>query len=230
MPVFTQILLALAPGGRGRQDDIPFVSLEAPMQAVHPGARAVRVLRVGVAPVFSAVAAYEHYAPLTAWLSQRLERPVDVVQRGTYHEMNELTRRGAVDAAFVCSGPWLLSGDGLAVLAVPMIQGSPTYQAVCLVPVQQGAIESEGAITLSARRDGEHGVVAERDDGPGVPAELAPRLFDPFFTTKEPGRGTGLGLSVSQELVSAMGGRLFLLPGDGPGACFEIWFPLEVSA
>jgi len=97
------------------------------------------------------------------------------------------------------------------------------------------ALEGHGSIVVSGRRERDdrgrlHVVLGVADSGPGVPAELAPRLFDPFFTTKEPGQGTGLGLSVSQDLVAAQGGRLVYLPGPQGGACFEIWLGTEENA
>jgi signal transduction histidine kinase len=63
------------------------------------------------------------------------------------------------------------------------------------------AIDGHGTITLrTAARDGY--VVAEiEDDGPGMPPEVAAKVFDPFFTTKPPGRGTGLGLNISHNIV-----------------------------
>ena len=46
------------------------------------------------------------------------------------------------------------------------------------------------------------------DSGPGVPPELRERIFEPFFTTKSGGKGTGLGLAVSQHLMRAMSGDI----------------------
>jgi two-component system, NtrC family, sensor kinase len=65
------------------------------------------------------------------------------------------------------------------------------------------------------------------DDGPGVPTELLDRLFMPFFTTKAPGRGTGLGLSVSFGIVAGHGGSLRHEAGPGGrGATFIIEMPI----
>jgi C4-dicarboxylate-specific signal transduction histidine kinase len=50
--------------------------------------------------------------------------------------------------------------------------------------------------------------IAVTDSGPGIPAEIEPRIMEPFFTTKQTGRGTGLGLSVSKGIAEAHGGRL----------------------
>jgi signal transduction histidine kinase len=67
------------------------------------------------------------------------------------------------------------------------------------------------------------------DSGPGVPAEIMPRLFEPFFTTKE--QGTGLGLTLAYTLVEANGGRLEALPPQHHGARFVMWFPVvELAA
>jgi signal transduction histidine kinase len=62
------------------------------------------------------------------------------------------------------------------------------------------------------------------DNGPGVPAEIMPRLFEPFFTTKE--QGTGLGLTIAYTLVEANGGRLEARPPEGKGARFVMRFPV----
>lgn len=82
-------------------------------------------------------------------------------------------------------------------------------------------------ITVSARRTGCSVVITVADSGPGIPPAVRARIFEPFFTTKEAGRGTGLGLSVSFGIISAMGGRLEVTDQPGGGACFAISLPID---
>ena len=63
-----------------------------------------------------------------------------------------------------------------------------------------------------------------QDTGPGVPVGKQKEIFEPFFSTKE--RGTGLGLTVSYNIMTAHGGLLELLPERSPGACFRLFLPL----
>ncbi len=56
-----------------------------------------------------------------------------------------------------------------------------------------------------------------RDNGVGIPAEVLPRIFDPFFTTKPVGEGTGLGLFISHQLISQVGGELTISSTPGAG-------------
>lgn len=89
-----------------------------------------------------------------------------------------------------------------------------------------------GHLELTAARgpglDGRQSVrITVTDDGPGVPEALRSRLFVPFFTTKEPGEGTGLGLSVSFDIVRRHEGRLSYEPAPGGrGARFVIDLPV----
>lgn len=81
-----------------------------------------------------------------------------------------------------------------------------------------------GTLTISTGADPESVWVRFADTGPGIPEELRERIFEPFFTTREPGEGTGLGLSVSHEIVARHGGELRLIPSD-TGAVFEVRLP-----
>jgi len=67
------------------------------------------------------------------------------------------------------------------------------------------------------------------DTGVGIPEELRNRIFDPFFTTKPVGQGTGLGLSVSHGIVTALGGRIRVRPLER-GTCFSVEIPTVEAA
>lgn len=63
------------------------------------------------------------------------------------------------------------------------------------------------------------------DSGAGIPPEVRGRVFDPFFTTRPVGEGTGLGLHLSKEIVSAHGGSLQAANAEHGGARFSMWLP-----
>ena len=64
------------------------------------------------------------------------------------------------------------------------------------------------------------------DNGPGIPPDYLNQIFDPFFTTKKDGVGTGLGLSVSYNIIKKNNGRLEVTSEPGQGTCFSIYLPL----
>ena len=86
----------------------------------------------------------------------------------------------------------------------------------------------KGELRLSARVDGDHVQLSVEDSGPGIAAEIMPRLFEPFFTTKE--EGTGLGLTIANTLVEANGGRLEAQLPEKKGARFAMRFPVYKRA
>lgn len=87
--------------------------------------------------------------------------------------------------------------------------------------------ERGGHISIRTRRDRDGVVVDIEDDGPGIPEPLQSRIFDSFFTTKPPGKGTGLGLNISYNIVvhKHRGDITFTsIPGK---TCFHVWLPLN---
>ena len=64
-----------------------------------------------------------------------------------------------------------------------------------------------------------------RDNGPGIPPEILPKVFEPYFTTKGTQQGTGLGLNIVQRLVKEAGGALHVRSRLGEGTTFTIYLP-----
>jgi signal transduction histidine kinase len=64
-----------------------------------------------------------------------------------------------------------------------------------------------------------------RDSGPGIPAEVLPKIFQPYFTTKGPRQGTGLGLNIVQRLIKEGHGALHVHTRPGEGTTFTIYLP-----
>ncbi len=64
-----------------------------------------------------------------------------------------------------------------------------------------------------------------RDNGPGIPAEVLPKIFQPYFTTKGPRQGTGLGLNIVQRLIKEGKGALHVHTRPGEGTAFTIYLP-----
>ncbi len=69
-------------------------------------------------------------------------------------------------------------------------------------------------------------VVSVSDNGPGIPSSIRDKIFQPFFTTKPTGQGTGLGLSLSYDIVKAHGGTLKVQTEEGIGTEFIIEIPI----
>jgi signal transduction histidine kinase len=80
-------------------------------------------------------------------------------------------------------------------------------------------------VWVSTKRIGNTVEVAIRDNGNGVPDRVKDKIFQPFFTTKPSGEGTGLGLSLSYDIVKTHGGELRLDTEQGEGTTFTISLP-----
>jgi len=77
-------------------------------------------------------------------------------------------------------------------------------------------------ILVSTRRNGDKTEIRVKDNGIGVPQQIADKIFQPFFTTKPAGQGTGLGLSLSYDLIKAHGGEIKMSSASGQWTEFII--------
>jgi signal transduction histidine kinase len=64
-----------------------------------------------------------------------------------------------------------------------------------------------------------------KDNGNGIPKKILGKIFQPFFTTKPTGQGTGLGLSLSYDIIKAHGGEIKVESKEGEGSEFIIMLP-----
>jgi signal transduction histidine kinase len=141
-------------------------------------------------------------------INQCLESTLNVV-------WNELKYKATVTKAY---------GD------LPIIQCYPQQlnQVFMNLLVNAGqAIEKKGEIKISTRADDAHVEVEISDTGSGIPEENLSKIFDPFFTTKEVGKGTGLGLNVSYNIIKKHKGTIDVKSAVGKGTTFTVRLPSE---
>lgn len=79
-------------------------------------------------------------------------------------------------------------------------------------------------VTISTKNLGDKIEIKISDNGPGIPEAIKDKIFQPFFTTKPTGQGTGLGLSLSYDIVKAHGGEMKVISEEGNGSEFIIQF------
>jgi phosphonate transport system substrate-binding protein len=98
-------------------------------------------LRIAVAAVISPEGTVHSYSPLLTYIEEKIGRPVELVQRRTYLEVNDLLEHGEVDLAFVCTSAYVEGHDtfGMELLVAPQVDGKSTYNSVLIVPASSKA-------------------------------------------------------------------------------------------
>jgi signal transduction histidine kinase len=84
----------------------------------------------------------------------------------------------------------------------------------------------EPLVSVKTERSGNHIGITVRDNGMGIPEKVKDKIFQPFFTTKPTGQGTGLGLSLSYDVIKAHGGEIKVESKEGEGTAFNILLPM----
>lgn len=85
----------------------------------------------------------------------------------------------------------------------------------------------EPTVSLSTKKVNDTVEISVKDNGNGIPQKVLDKIFQPFFTTKPTGQGTGLGLSLSYDIVKAHGGELKVETKEGEGTEFIIDLPVN---
>jgi len=114
--------------------------------------------------------------------------------------------------------------------ALPPVEGNFANLGQVLINIIRNALqalpEGKGRITLTTRQQPDNTVTIEcRDTGIGIPAAFLKDIFKPFFTTKVVGRGTGLGLYLSHEIIRRHGGQIRVASEKGRGTVVTVELP-----
>ena len=174
-----------------------------------------------------------------AMAGERISEIVGAVKSYTYLDQAPVQRidvRKGLDDTLVILRSKLRAGVDVTRYYAPDLPEIEAYGSELnqvwtnLVDNAVDAMDGRGAVDIYADPTEEGGVqVKICDTGPGIPADVAPRLFEPFFTTKAPGVGTGLGLHITHSVESRHGGRIEVESEPGHGTCFIITLPPTVA-
>lgn len=119
---------------------------------------------------------------------------------------------------------------------MPMLRGDPRRLSQVFTNLFLNAAQAieegdadENIIRVCSRHEGDTIRITVEDSGRGIPAAHLPRVFERFFTTKPSGLGTGLGMSVSQEIIRTHGGHIYVESELGRGTTVTIILPVRTA-
>jgi signal transduction histidine kinase len=113
---------------------------------------------------------------------------------------------------------------------LPLIPALPNQIRQVILNLLMNAVEimtTGGKLTVSTKllRDSSEVLLSVSDTGPGIAPDLLPNIFEAFITNKQ--RGTGLGLTISYDIVMKHHGRISAKNNPDAGALFEVWLPIN---
>jgi phosphonate transport system substrate-binding protein len=103
-------------------------------------------LKIAIAAVISPKETADYYDQMMQYVSRKMGRPVDIIQKKTYQEVNDLLEKREIEIAFVCAGPYVNGKKkfGMELLVAPMLYGKPFYQAYFIVQRDSAVTDLEG--------------------------------------------------------------------------------------
>lgn len=134
-------LIGLFITGCGSESSYKYVDFSETIKEVQPPVD-VRVqhlkpatLRVAVAAMVSPKETYVYYQELLNYIGDKLNNQIQLIQRKTYNEINDLLHKGEIDLAFICSGPYAIGHEkfGFEAIATPLVREKPFYQSYLIV-------------------------------------------------------------------------------------------------
>ncbi len=179
-------------------------------------------------------------------LQQQARRATEIVQNLMYFSRPPLPGKTDINVAELVQRTLHLHAyslrknnitvDFLPENQVPNVTGDPHQLMQVFLNLVMNAeqaireVRDKGTLRIRLGKDDGSIMIIFQDDGPGIPADILPKIFDPFYTTKRPGRGTGLGLSICKAILREHGGNVEVASGPGGGAVFMVYIPTAEAA
>jgi len=142
MAIIWSAVLLISAGGCRSESKYQYVDFKDNVEVERPAEPLPEKapLKVAVAAMISPRETFEYYQALLDYLATKMDQPIELVQRKTYGEINELFLKKQLDLAFICTGPYATSKDiyGFEALATPQVRGKPTYQSYLIVKKDSG--------------------------------------------------------------------------------------------
>jgi two-component system, NtrC family, nitrogen regulation sensor histidine kinase NtrY len=215
--------------------------IKNPLAPIRAAVETLRRLRMRDDPAFD-----EYFEEATATVLGEVHRIANIVTEFTRFarlpapnpepmDLVQVTRGVVTLHASAPDGAAEATGAGprveLVAEPIPMVSADKDQMIQVLTNLIQNGLDAASASRPDPRVVVTLGPLAKdkvrlvvRDNGPGVPDEMLPRLFEPYATTKE--KGTGLGLAIVQRIVFEHGGEIAYRKGQKGGAVFEITLPI----
>jgi PAS domain S-box-containing protein len=160
-------------------------------------------------------------------------RPLDLNQevKGTLQMLSRTIPKTITIDTFLADGLKRINADPSQIqqvllnLAINAIDAMPDGGRL-VIETENALFDNPGRNAYLGAQTGEYVLLRVSDTGSGMDKEIQNHIFEPFFSTKEPGRGTGLGLSVVFGTVQAHGGCITCQSNPGNGTSFEICLPI----
>jgi two-component system C4-dicarboxylate transport sensor histidine kinase DctB len=176
----------------------------------------------------------EQIRELTERMGQ-LAMQLKIFARKSSGRLNLVPLHGVIDGAMEVMSP-IISKSGVQLkIDMPSDLEGVRANAVLLQQVlvnllsnslQAVADQEEKRMEISVSREEDKVLLKVQDNGPGIDPALVRRIFEPFYTTKDPGKGLGLGLTISARIMEDMGGKIRVVH-TGIGACFELTLNIQ---
>lgn len=137
LPVVLAMAAALALSGCGKSPTPQTASSPATSQATTEGAE----LTIAIAGMVTPASGLDYYLGLSEYVGRKVGKPVRLIHKSDYAQVNEMLKEGKVDIAYVCSGPYVSGHDefGLQLVAAPVVNGKPAYFSYFIVSKESTA-------------------------------------------------------------------------------------------